>query len=374
MKQPILHPDGSKNWTILLLGLALLPILAACGGTPTAAPTATTAPLVVTDALGRTVTLGGPPERIVIAGKSSLTLVDTLYLFPDAGERLTGLVVGRQPVGEFISLLDPAWGAKTTLAPDAGAEQIAPLRPDAVLLRSFMAEKLGRSLEELGLPVVYLDLETPEQYFRDVAILGKLLGDEERAAAIADFYQSRLDRIAGATADLRDEDRPRVLLVQYGDKGGEIALNVPSASWLQTTEVELAGGAPVWKEAAQGGGWTVVNFEQIAAWDPELIFLVSYKTDSAQVAARLKADPQWQSLGAVQAGRLYGFPADIFSWDQPDPRWLLGVTWLAGRTHPDRFPDLDMVQEVSRFFQEMYGMEETAVAEQILPRLRGDVE
>jgi iron complex transport system substrate-binding protein len=363
-----------KRLSVPLMATLLVSlVLSACGGTPTVAP-AKTAGLTLTDALGRSVEFHAAPQRIVIAGKSSLTIVDALYLFPETSGRLVGLVVGQQPVGEFVSLVDPAWDEKTILAPDAGPEQIAPLEPDVVLVRSFMADSLGRSLEELEIPVVYLDLETPEQYYRDVAVLGQLLGNGARAETIQDFYRSRMGRVEEAVGELSVEQKPRMLLVQYSDQGGEVALNVPSAGWLQTTEVELAGGAPVWKEAALGGGWTVVNFEQIAAWDPDQILVVSYKTDSAEVVATLKADPQWQALQAVQSGAIYGFPGDVFSWDQPDPRWILGVTWLASKIHADRFPDLDMEREAVEFFSQMYGMDEGAVEASILPNLTGDVE
>lgn len=365
-----MKPASLALITVLLIGL----LLSACGSTPTDAPAETVAGLTLTDALGRTVAFDAPPQRIVIAGKSSLTIVNTLYLFPETGERLIGLVVGQQPVGDFVSLADPAWDQKTILTPDAGPEQIAPLNPDVVVLRSFTADSLGRPLDELDIPVVYLDLETPEQYFRDVAVLGQLLGNPARAEAIRDFYQSRLDRIEQGLGGLNDEQKPRVLLVQYSDQGGEVALNVPSTAWIQTTQVELAGGTPVWKEAAQAGGWTVVNFEQIAAWDPDQIFVVSYKADSAKVVEQLKVDPQWQTLQAVQSDAIYGFPADIFSWDQPDPRWILGLTWLAGKIHSDRFPGLDMQQETVEFFSQMYGMDRAAVEASILATLKGSME
>ncbi len=73
-------------------------------------------------------------------------------------------------------------------------------------------------------------------------------------------------------------------------------------------------------------------------------------------------------------GAIYGFPGDIFSWDQPDPRWILGVTWLASKIHADRFPDLDMEREAVQFFSQMYGMDREAVEGSILPTLKGNVE
>jgi iron complex transport system substrate-binding protein len=370
-------------WTIALALLLLAgPLLGACGPTPAdealdsplPSPAPTGGPVTVVDALGRTVEFSVPPQRIVVAGKSSLTIVDTLYLFPEARERLVGLVVGRQDPGAFLSAVDPAYAAKAVLEVEAGPEQIAPLDPDAVVLRSFMAESLGRPLEQLGIPVVYVDLETPEQYFRDLGALGDLFGNGARADEIRAYYHAQMDRIEAALAGLRDGEAPRVLLLQHSAQGGEVALSVPSASWIQTAEVELAGGIPVWAEAAQGGGWTVVNLEQIAAWDPDAIFMISYGPDPAAVVEGLAADPRWQALRAVEAGRIYSFPGDIFSWDQPDPRWILGVTWLAGRLHPQRLAGLDMRAEVVQFFEAMYGMDAASIEARILANLKGDVE
>jgi iron complex transport system substrate-binding protein len=365
---------------ILLAGL----LLSACG--PAAAvpprvlplPEATQPPqaagIAVTDALDRTVEFPALPQRIVVAGKSTLTIIDTMYLFPEARDRVIGLSVGKQPVGDFLSLVDPEFDQKKILEPETGPEQIAPLKPDVVVMRSMMAGTLGSGLEQIGIPVVYVDLETTDQYFRDVATLGQLLGDEQRAGEIAAFYHARLDSIAQQQGQLPEGQEPSVLLVQYSEQGGEVALNVPSTSWLQTAEVEMAGGDPVWREASQGGGWTVVNFEQIAAWNPDKILVVSYSSDSAAVVEQLRNDDQWRGLKAVRSGQIYGFPGDIFSWDQPDPRWILGISWLASKIQPDRFPGSNTEQQAMEFFVHMYGMSQATFEQQILPRLTGDVE
>jgi hypothetical protein len=90
--------------------------------------------------------------------------------------------------------------------------------------------------------------------------------------------------------------------------------------------------------------------------------------------AELEASSQWQALRAVQEGQLYGFAADVYSWDQPDPRWILGTTWLASKIHPGRLEGLDLMDEVSQFFGQMYGLDDASVQEQIVPLLKGDVE
>jgi iron complex transport system substrate-binding protein len=221
--------------------------------------------------------------------------------------------------------------------------------------------------------VVYVDLETPERFFRDLVTLGQLFGNETRAERIQSFYQSRLDRVDQSLRGLREEQKPRILILQYGQVGGEVAFNVPSASWIQTTQAESAGAIPVWKKAAQGTGWNVVNFEQIAAWNPDKLFIIDYRSDSTQIVEKLKTDPHWRVLKAVKEGQIFGFAADVFSWDQPDPRWILGLVWLAVKTHPDRFPDADIVQEIFEFFGQLYDMEEASITKHIMPSLKGDI-
>lgn len=109
-----------------------------------------------------------------------------------------------------------------------------------------------------------------------------------------------------------------MLLLYYSDKDGEVAFNVPPMPWIQTIMVEDAGGTPVWAEANPGGGWAKVSLEQVAAWDADVVLLVSYFRSPEEVVAELQANPQWQQLSAVQNDRLYAFPGDFYSWDQPD--------------------------------------------------------
>jgi iron complex transport system substrate-binding protein len=355
----------SRVLTIMVLAVVLLP---ACGGDDSGGGA-----LTVTDALDRSVELAGPPERITVVGRAALLVVDALYLFPEGTERLVALEERGQDITGFLALVDPGWADKAVLEGNAGAEQIAPTTPDLVLAKSAMAEELGPSLEAVGIPIFYVDIETPETYERDLTALGQVLGDPGRAEEVVGFYQERLDRLAEATAGLAEDDRPSVLLIEYSVEEGTVAFSVPPAGWLQTTMVELAGGEPVWTEAAEGGGWTVVGLEQIAAWDPDQIFVVDYDGNSAGVAEELAADANWQALSAVEAGSIYGFPGDFISWDQPDTRWILGLDWLFTKVQPDLAAGVDVMAEVRAFYEEMYSLDSATIEEEIIPRLFGSL-
>ncbi|MGQ9813885.1 MAG: ABC transporter substrate-binding protein, partial [Candidatus Roseilinea sp.] len=172
-----------------------------------ASPTATPdASITIVDALGRTVILPSLPQRIVLAGRALFMIADAAYIFPSAGERIVGMGSTGQGSGNFIKLIDPDYASKQTLERDAGAEQVAALQPDLVMMKSNLAETVGAPIEALGIPVVYIDFETPEQYERDLAILGKVFGDEARAAEIAAFYQNRIKEISAA---VKEAPKPR---------------------------------------------------------------------------------------------------------------------------------------------------------------------
>ncbi len=327
--------------------------------------------ITLTDALGREVSLPNRPRRIVITGKALIMVVDAMYMFPEAPERIAALGNAGQGNSNFISLIDPRYAAKATLQQDAGAEQIAAAQPDLVILKSYLAETLGKSLEALNIPVAYVDFETPQQYERDLAILGEVFQNKARAQQIVAYYQNKVAEIQIALLGVND--KPRVLMLYYTDKDGSIAFNVPPMAWMQTQIVQLAGGEPVWSSANPANGWTKVTLEQIAAWDADKIFIISYFKNPSEVVTGLKTDPQWQALRAVRQGHLFAFPGDLYSWDQPDARWILGLSWLAARLHPDRFSQLDIENEAIQFYQTLYGLDAQFFEEKIRPTFMGDL-
>lgn len=340
--------------------------------TEAAAETATeAAPITLTDALGREVTLATPPQHIVITGKALFMILDAVYTFPEAPDRIAAIGSATQGSGNFISLVDPNYDAKQTLDKDAGAEQIAAVHPDLVILKSSVAETLGKTVEELNIPVVYVDFETPEQYTRDLAILGKVFQNEARAQEVAAYFQNTVADIQAKVKDATT--KPRVLMLYYSDKDGAVAFNVPPMTWIQTQMVQLAGGEPVWADANPSKGWTTVTLEQIAAWDADQIFIIAYFNDPSEVVAGLKADAQWQNLRAVKENQLYAFPGDLYSWDQADPRWILGLSWLAGKLHPDQFKDADIVAQTKTFYQTLYGLDDAFFEKNIQPTFKGDL-
>jgi iron complex transport system substrate-binding protein len=330
--------------------------------------------ITVTDALGREVTLPENPERVTAAGRAVLMVADAVYLFPSARDRLTGVSRIDQGKGNFLRALDPDYGEKQILERNVGAEQVAATRPDVVIMKDFMKNSLGDAVSRLDIPVVYVRLETRADYRSDIRTLGRIFGAEERAEEIVRYYDERVRVVEERVADVPEAERPSSLFVYYSMRGGDTAVNVPPKGWLQTNLLETAGANPVWADAVTGGGWQTVNIEQLLNWDPESIFVVSYRSDIDRMMSRIEGDARWQSLRAVENDALYAFPVDFYSWDQPDARWVLGLQWLAQKLHPEQFRDFDMREAVYGFFDEMYGMSRSETREIVFSRMQGDFE
>jgi iron complex transport system substrate-binding protein len=316
---------------------------------PTVEPTAIPTPIVVTDALGRTIEFAELPQRVAIAGKAGFMVSDATFLFPEASEKVVAYVKGGQTPYDFISMVFPLATGVTALETSAAVEQIAPLNPDVVLMKSYLKKSLGDSVEQLGIKVVYLDLES----------VVSIINESEK-------------KVTDVTSTLTEEQKPTVLMLQYSDKGGEIAFKVPPMDWLQTNLVNLAGGTPVWKDVPTDG-WTTITLEQIAAWNPQVVLLIDYKGNAVDVVKNLKTDSKWALLDAVKNNKIFAFPLDFQSWDQPDTRWPLGLTWVAMKLHPDLFVSVDFNQEIVNFYKNFYGLDDSIINGTILPLVKGDL-
>lgn len=327
-------------------------------------------PYTVVDALGREVAFDKVPERIALVGKGVFMVADAVYTYPETSSRVIAIAAMNQKSEAFIKMIDTDFASKQSIDKTAGPEQIAALQPDCVILKTTNPD-LAAGLETLKIPYLYVDFETPEQYTRDLTTLGQLFQNPQRAAELSGFFADNLKTIEAGLVGLKEEEKPTTLLLYYDEADGAIAFKVAPVSWMQTTIVNLAGGIPAWTDTPLDKGWTIVSLEQVAAWNPDVIVVTSYNGSIPEIVEKLKTDPQWQLLDAVKNGKLFGMAADVYSFDQPDTRWALGVEWLAAILHPERFPDYDLTTSAQRFYQQLYMMDEASFQQNIVPLLTG---
>ena len=323
--------------------------------------------LLIEDTTGNTANLKGIPQRITFVGKASNMIADVLYMFPEASSRIVGVGKTNQANGEFVKVLDPDYDSKVYLEHTVGPEQVAVTQPELVIMKNYLKKSLGDPVGQLDIPVLYMNLETPEAYEEDLRMLGKVFGNPDRASELINYYQDEKDYVVNRTKTLTD--KPDILFIYHTTRDGITAFNTPPGSWIQSRMVEMAGGNPVWTDSHPGGGWSKINLEQIAVWNPDQIYVVAYKEDINVVLKSMEDSPEWQELDAVKNNKLQAFPVDFYSWDQPDSRWILGLKWLAKQIHPDIFSDLNIKDMTKAFFKDLYFLSDEQYEKEIISRL-----
>ncbi len=314
----------------------------------------------VGDFANRTVKVKSPPTKIVSLYGLATQMI--YFLGVEDGKK----VVGGTPLAindAFIQILDPNVKSRMVFVgspKDANVETVKSLNPDVVFTAYWGSEKINEAIESLGIPVIALNLETVNGYLNGLLTIGKILGKKERAERAISYYRSVVDFITNRTSKLKESEKPRVLLIEYSMK--DKAFKAPGREFFQNRLIEMAGGESVSKDLP--GGWNVVNVEQVAKWNPDVIIVVSYslKNPPTKVKAEILNDPAWQTIKAVKEGKVYAMPNDGESWDYPAPKWILGLYWLAKVLHPELFSDVDVKAKANEFYREFYGV---AIADKV---------
>ncbi len=286
---------------------------------PTASPSP--APIVLTDGLGRTVTLPAPAKQIV-----SLAPSNTEILFAiGAGKQ----VVGRDEFSDYpaaVKLLPSVGGSMGQYS----MEQITALKPDLVLAAEINTPEQVKSLEDLGLTVYYLKNPTTlEGMYANLETVARLTGHESETARLVAALKARVaaidEKVKGVTT------RP-VVFYELDASSPDKPYTAGPGTFIDQLIGE-AGGTSFASAAKITDAYPQISLEQVVATNPDIILLgdAAYGVTADSVAQR----PGWSALKAVVNKQVFPFNDDLVS--RPGPRLVDGLEALAKLLHPELF-------------------------------------
>jgi iron complex transport system substrate-binding protein len=328
---------GSRRRTPLVARLAwpsiVLLALNACAvsqATPSAspaesasaAPSAATYPVTLTDDAGREVTLDAAPARIVSLAPSNTEIVCAL----DACDHLVGIT-------DFDDYpADVAEIEKIVVQTQVDLERLVAAEPDLVLAagNELTPSSVIEQIDGLGIPVLVLYPESLDEVYADIELVADALDRQSEADAMVADMRERVGVVEDA---VEGADAPRTLYEIFHSEG--TTYTAGEGSFIASL-LELAGADPV-----TGDAEGVMEAEDLVVADPELILLgtASYDPSIATQAAALevlRARPGWGELTAVREGNVVPYLDDIVT-TRPGPRIVDGLEALARAIHPDRF-------------------------------------
>lgn len=269
-------------------------------------------PIVVRDALDRTVTLPAPPQRIVTIFASNTEMVAALGL----ADRIVGIEAYTHYPPEVLDR--PLVGGRLGFSVDA----VVDLKPDLVVVTPSRqaVHQLVDPMERLGVPIVVLMQRNVAEILANIRLLGRLGGVARRGEELAAELETRLARTKARVGAL---PAPRVIMITGRIGNGLMLVTRPNT--YTGDAIALAGGRP----GLEGLGTIAqVSPEAILNADPDVLLWAGTDAGLRELIAR----PGWAGLRAVTTKHAYAVSrAELLI---PGPRTFDGIEHLAMLFHP----------------------------------------
>jgi len=337
--------SGKPNVTISIWLLTLLICLFCSGSLVYAdAGTSTGATQTVTDMMGNTVQIPATIDRVADFWNAHNEVV----LMLGAGDKIvaTTSIIHNMPmfnkVYPRIGTIPAPFDSSTKVVT---LEDTIAVKPDIAILSDGM-NKSADQLSSAGIPVVTLYFTTFEDLKKCFLLTGSILGGDAKTKAekYNDYLDTKLSEIKDVTSKIPVDKKLSVLHINSLKP-----LQVDGNKTLIDTWINVAGGTNA-AGVDVSGNMKSVTFEQIQAWDPDVIIMMGTTADKETIMN----DPKWKDLKAVQDGKLFLNPKGVFYWDRYGAEEALQIQWAAKTLYPELFKDLDIKDVIKKFYNEFF--------------------
>jgi iron complex transport system substrate-binding protein len=257
-------------------------------------PPLTPFPRTLQDALGNTLTIPAPPQRII-----SQTLGTDEILFAICPpSRIVGVsTLARDET--YSNVLEQARASSAPAIMDA--EQVLRLKPDIIFVASYSRAEVVEVLRASHAPIFrFANFDRIDDIKTNVRIIGRAIGED----AAADALVADIDRRLAALSARATGPRPRVM--SYASNGFTAGANT-----LFNDVIRAAGGDNV---PAEKGitGFARISGEQLLQWNPDVIVAGAKPGQDQAVRDSLLRDPAVAVTRAGREKRIITMPAREF--------------------------------------------------------------
>lgn len=232
------------------------------------------------------------------------------------------------------------------------SEELLKVNPDIIItmdkINDTVISQVEEMEEQLGRTIIIID-DDINKLDEAYILLGKALGEEEKAEELAKYCKDVFDDIGKNIAVITEEMKVNI----YYAEGPDGLQTEPAGSW-HGEVMDMVGGNNVVKSEEEGiKGKSEVSIEQVIAWDPDII--VSWDDERGGYYSGILEDPIWKDIQAVKDGEVYEIPNKPFNWldRPPSVNRVLGLKWVGNLLYPDIY-DYNMRDEVEEFYDKFY--------------------
>ncbi|WP_171168588.1 ABC transporter substrate-binding protein [Streptomyces sp. I05A-00742] len=300
-----------------LLTAALAFSLAACGGSDDEKPTDASGETAASgSAFPRTIThdkgeteVKTKPKRVVALDNSLVEAVVAL------DTPLVGGIGSYRDQKGFPAYLGDAVKETKDVGPldSPNLEAIAALKPDLIVSATVRHEDLYGQLSKIA-PTVFVKTTGPI-WKENITLLGKALGQEEKAKAKLTAYETRAKKIGdaiNAKGGGKDGGKPTISVTRFVDGPTRIYL---TKTFSGTILADMGLTRP--ENQRDGEKFNIeISEEQIQQADADHIFLTTF-SGGEERKKKFMENPLWKRLNAVQKGNVH---------EVDDATWMTSVS------------------------------------------------
>lgn len=338
-----------------LLSLALV-----CASLTAAAPAQ--ADRIVTDQLGRQVTVPDTVNRVVVLQHQTLNLLVQL----NAADDIVGVLSSwKKQLGPDFARFMPAI-EKVPMPGDLtqiNIESLLALHPQVVFVANYAPIEMIQQIQNAGIPVVAISLREDavgeknkmnpsmgdeERAYNNglkqgIRLIGEVVNREKEANALIDYTFSARAKSNAPVAAIPPNEKVRVYMANPD-------LNTYGSGKYTGLMMQHAGAINV--AAATVKGARQVSLEQVLQWNPQVIFVQDRYPD---VVKQITTDPQWQGIDAVKHHRVWLMPEYAKAWGYPMPEALaIGELWMAKKLYPERYKNINVDAQAQDYYHRFY--------------------
>ncbi|MBY5343756.1 ABC transporter substrate-binding protein [Rhizobium leguminosarum bv. viciae] len=224
-------------------------------------------------------------------------------------------------------------------------EALTAANPDLVIQWGDRGADIVAPITNAGLTTMLI-LYGTEELTRDyMTMAAKAIGKPERIGELVEWRDRVQKDIEAKATAIPDDKKPNVLYL--GRALSDISASGTKGNY-NAWSIQLAGGRDA---SAELNGTVSVNKEQIAAWNPDVIFLNAFeaKLDIDWVYN----DPILSLTNAAKSKRVYKMPLGGYRWDPPSQESPLSWMWTANLLHPEIFK-YDLRAEMKTAYKTLY--------------------
>ena len=212
-------------------------------------------------------------------------------------------------------------------------------------------ENQRAQLEAAGIAVVNINkFSNASEIKGAVNKIAQILGGDavKKAEEFDEYFDENIKYVSEKVQNIKDEKRVLALNFNSGN------FSTISSKDIGAEYIKIAGGINLSSQDNEADFKIskTINEEQVIIFNPDIII-----TNSREGKEKILNNPAFEKLKAVKDGAVFVVPSGVYLWSVRSAEGALQPLWLAKIFYPEIFTELNLEDEVKKFYLKFYRYE-----------------